>query len=514
MMKKVVVIGAGLGGLSAAIRLQKAGYQVTILEQNGKTGGKANEISEGGFRFDTGPSLLTMPFVIEQLFQEAGLDAKNYLEFIQPEVLCRYFYPSGKVIDAFSDLIKFIDELSGKFDLKKEVVESYFDYSKKIYDLTAELFLFNSFREWSTFFNKKAALTLLNLPKIDSFRTMHEANKSFFGDPEALQLFDRYATYNGSNPYLAPATLNIIQHVEYGIGGYTLKGGIYSLSKALTEVALKSGVKIATNRQVDEIVLAKNDVQGVCCRGKVIDDPNRVVGVRCGEELFETDIVVSNSDVTNTYKKLLNDSQVRPAKKYYKREPSSSALVFYWGVKGNFPELKMHNILFSDDYKKEFDEIFISGKAPEDPTVYIYISSKVNEDDAPEGFENWFVMINMPPATSNDYYSIDSIKKSIISKIKNMLHIDLNENIVFERVLTPEMIEEKTSSVYGSLYGISSNNKYAAFLRQDNRSREYAGLYFCGGSAHPGGGIPLVILSGKIVSELVAKYETREMVIG
>ena len=506
-MKRVVVVGAGLGGLSAAIRLQKAGHQVTILEQNKKAGGKANEIAESGFRFDTGPSLLTMPFVIEQLFQEAELDANDYLEFIQPDVLCRYFYPSGKVIDAFSDLDRFISELTEKFDLKREVVESYFDYSKRIYDLTAELFLFNSFREWTTFFNKKAALTLLNLPKIDSFRTMHQANASFFSNPETVQLFDRYATYNGSNPYLAPATLNIIQHVEYGIGGYTLKGGIYSLSKALTQVALKSGVKIETNRAVDEIVLAKNDVKGVCCRGKVIDDPNRVVGVRCGDEVFEADIVVSNSDVTNTYKKLLNDSQVRPARKYYKTEPSSSALVFYWGVKGEHAELKMHNILFSEDYKKEFDEIFESGKAPEDPTVYIYISSRVNEDDAPEGFENWFVMINMPPATSKDYYDINSIKESIINKIKKMLKIDLNEQIVFERVLTPEMIEEKTSSVYGSLYGISSNNKYAAFLRQDNKSKEYSGLYFCGGSAHPGGGIPLVILSGKIVSELVAKYE-------
>jgi phytoene dehydrogenase-like protein len=167
----------------------------------------------------------------------------------------------------------------------------------------------------------------------------------------------------------------------------------------------------------------------------------------------------------------------------------------------------MHNILFSGDYKKEFDEIFVSQKAPADPTVYIYISSRVNTADAPEGYENWFVMINMPPATSKNYYSIDSIKKSIINKIEKMLHIDLNERIVFERVLTPEMIEEKTSSVYGSLYGISSNNKYAAFLRQDNKSKEYSGLYFCGGSAHPGGGIPLVILSGKIVAELVAKYE-------
>ncbi len=506
-MRKTVVIGAGLGGLSAAIRLAKAGYDVTILEQNSKTGGKANEIRRDGFRFDTGPSLLTMPFVIEQLFDEVGLRAGDYLEFIQPEVLCKYHYPSGKIVNAWADLEKFKSELVEKFAEDPGKVKDYFNYSKTIYDLTAELFLFNSFREWSTFFNKKAAATLLNLPKIDSFRTMHRANASFFKHPEAVQLFDRYATYNGSNPYKAPATLNIIQHVEYGIGGYTLKGGIYALSKALTDVALQLGVRIETGVKVDEIVLESNKVIGARCREKCIPNENRVVGVRCGGRIIEADIVISNSDVTNTYRQLLNDSQVKPAKKYYKTEPSSSALVFYWGVRGENPALETHNILFSKDYPTEFDEIFNKGKAPDDPTVYIYISSKLNKFDAPAGHENWFVMINMPPSREEGEVDVQSIKRNILNKIKSVLGVDIRDKMVFEDILTPSLIEERTSSVYGSLYGISSNNKYAAFLRQDNRSAEYPGLYFCGGSAHPGGGIPLVILSGKITADLIKKIE-------
>lgn len=506
-MRKTVVIGAGLGGLSAAIRLAKAGHDVTILEQNSKTGGKANEIRRDGFRFDTGPSLLTMPFVIEQLFDEVGLNVRDHLEFIQPEVLCKYHCPSGKIVNAWADLGKFKAELAEKFGEDPGKVDEYFNYSRTIYDLTADLFLFNSFREWSTFFNKKAAATLLNLPKIDSFRTMHKANASFFKHPEAVQLFDRYATYNGSNPYKAPATLNIIQHVEYGIGGYTLKGGIYALSKALTDVAQQLGVKIETGVKVDEIVLESNKVIGARCREKCIPNENRVVGVRCGGRIIEADTVISNSDVTYTYRNLLNDSQVKPAKKYYKTEPSSSALVFYWGVKGDHPQLETHNILFSKDYPTEFDEIFNKGKAPEDPTVYIYISSKVNRGDTPSGHENWFVMINMPPAINADEVDVKTIKQNILDKIKAVLGIDLSDKIVFEDVLTPALIEERTSSVYGSLYGISSNNKYAAFLRQDNRSAQYPGLYFCGGSAHPGGGIPLVILSGKITADLIKKYE-------
>ncbi len=506
-MKKIVVIGAGLGGLSASIRLAKAGNDVTILEQNPKTGGKANEIRRDGFRFDTGPSLLTMPFVIEQLFEEAGLNAADHLEFIQPVVLCKYFYPSGNIINAWADLEKFKAELVEKFGEHPRKVDDYFKYSKTIYDLTAELFLFNSFREWSTFFNKKAAATLLNLPKIDSFRTMHQANASFFKNHEAVQLFDRYATYNGSNPFKAPATLNIIQYVEYGIGGYTLRGGIYALSKALTNVALNLGVKIETGVKVDEIVLESNKVIGARCREKCIPNENRVAGVRADGRIIEADIVISNSDVTYTYRNLLNDSQVKPAKKYYKTEPSSSALVFYWGVKGEYPQLETHNILFSKDYAVEFNEIFNQAKAPEDPTVYIYISSKINRDDAPTGHENWFVMINMPPARGEGEVDVQTFKRNILNKIKAVLGVDISDKIVFEDILTPALIEDRTSSVYGSLYGISSNNKYAAFLRQDNCSAEYPGLYFCGGSAHPGGGIPLVILSGKITAGLIKKYE-------
>ena len=166
----------------------------------------------------------------------------------------------------------------------------------------------------------------------------------------------------------------------------------------------------------------------------------------------------------------------------------------------------MHNVIFSEDYKKEFTEIFDDGKVPNDPTIYIYISSKYNPTDAVENGENWFVMINMPPGKEKSELDIESVKKKIIEKVKKTLNIDLNKKIIFEKILTPQMIEEKTSSVFGSLYGISSNNRFAAFLRQDNRSKEYNGLYFCGGSAHPGGGIPLVILSGKIVSDLISKY--------
>ncbi|MBX2975755.1 MAG: phytoene desaturase [Ignavibacteriaceae bacterium] len=490
MSRKIGVIGGGFGGLSAAIRLAKLGFNVDLFEQNETVGGKANSISLDGFRFDTGPSLLTMPFVLNELFDFVDEEINDYIQLQSLDILCKYFYSDGLTVNAYSDRGKLINEFSTKFGESEKLIEKYLNYSKQIYDLTAELFLFKSFSEISTFLNLSALKTLLQINKLDTFRTMHVANESFFNNKKAIQLFDRYATYNGSNPYLAPATLNIIQHVEYNLGAFIAKKGIYSISLALESIAKNVGVNIYKSSKVEQILHEKK----------------RVDGLVINENVKKYHAIISNSDVNNTYKNLLGDNSSKSAIKYSKLQPSSSAIVFYWGVKGNYDNLEIHNILFSDDYQNEFDEIFTKKSIPSDPTIYIYVSSKFNSEDAPPNSENWFVMINAPFNSGQEWkIEIEKLREIIIRKIERQLGISLRENIVCESILNPLKIESKTSSMYGSLYGISSNNKYAAFLRQRNRSKEYKGLYFCGGSAHPGGGIPLVLLSGKITAELVEK---------
>jgi len=495
--KKIAIIGAGFGGLAAAARLSSTGAEVHIFEQNDNPGGKANEFRGDGFRFDTGPSLLTMPFVIEELFSSLGKNLHDYIDVIPLSNLCKYFYPDGTIINAWSDPGKFASEIEKTTIDNSKKIKDYLKYSQKIYDLTAELFLEKSFQEWDTFFNKTAFKAFFQLHKIDSMRTMHNANESFFTDPKTVQLFDRYATYNGSNPFKAPATLNIIQHVEYNLGGFTIKGGIFKLSQALYQLNLEMGTRFHFGSKIKKIITAGNSVKGILRE------------LRTGEEIEENfDVIVSNADVKNTYKKLLEDSTTSSAKKYNKLEPSSSALVFYLGVEGKYPQLNMHNIIFSENYKKEFKQLFEENICPDDPTVYIYISSKLNEQDAPGGNENWFVMVNAPYDSGQDWVTeIENTRKAVLDKIEKVLGINLREKIKIERMLTPPMIEEITGSAGGSLYGISSNDKTAAFMRHQNRSKDYKGLYFCGGSAHPGGGIPLVLLSGKIASDLIKKYE-------
>ncbi len=489
----ISIIGSGLGGLSAAIRLAVAGHNVHIYEKNSTPGGKARSIRIGGFRFDSGPSLLTMPFVIKELFSSAGENINDHIKINKLDILCKYFYPDGTVLNAYGDVDKFSEEIKNQTTEKKENLLRYLAYCKKIYDLTSDIFLFRDLYSLKTFTNVKALKTLFMAGSIDPFRTMNKANRSFFTDERIIQLFNRYATYNGSDPYHCPATLNIISHVEYTLGGYYVSGGMIKLTDALYDLAEKKGVKFHFNSPVDEIVIEGNTVKGIKVKG----------------EFKESEKVISNADVYNTYNKLVKGRKSKAAKKYTALEPSSSALVFYWGVRINSENLEAHNILFSGDYKKEFEELFQKKVLPEDPTIYIYISKKFSPGDAPEGEENWFVMINAP--NGNYEFGIrnyELIKKTIINKIEKLTGYEISDRIVCEKVMTPRDIEDQTGSFGGSIYGISSNNRKAAFLRQPNRSKHYMGLYFCGGSAHPGGGIPLVLLSGKLCAEAIEKSES------
>lgn len=488
MKKKICVIGAGLGGLSAAIRLANKGFEVDLYEQNSAPGGKAGEINERGYRFDTGPSLLTMPQVIKDLFSECGETIEDYLSINRLELICKYFYPDGSIINAYSDQDKFGKEIDEKTSDNSASLNKYLTYCKTIYELAGDLFLTKDPTSISTYLNSKALKTLMNVGKIDPFRTINKANESFFKDQRLVQLFNRYATYNGSNPYLAPATLNIIPHVEYNQGSFIPVGGIYSISKALNKLAEKKGVNTFLNQKVDEIILENKEVKAIKVNDKII----------------KYDKIISNVDVNFTFKNLIKNFESRESRRYEKKLPSFSGLVFYWGIKKEFPELETHNILFSKDYRKEFDDLFNNKTIHNDPTVYIYISSKLNKGDAPTGKENWFVMVNAPHIQNQNWESeIKSARKNVVKKINNFLNTDIESLIEFEKIMSPVDIQNRTGSYLGSIYGISSNDKFAAFMRQSNKSKTVKNLYFCGGSAHPGGGIPLVILSGKIVSDII-----------
>lgn len=486
--QKAFIIGAGIAGIATAIRLAVKGYAVEVFEANSYPGGKLTEFEKDGYRFDAGPSLFTMPQYVDELFDLAGKNPKDYFNYQKLDVVCQYFYEDGTQLTAYADVEKFATEINQKTGEAEASVKKHIANSGSIYNITNHVFLERSLHQLKTFLRWDTVRSILRLPQIDAMRTMHKANKSFFKDESLVQLFDRYATYNGSNPYTAPATLNVIPHLEQHFGAYFPEGGMHSITTTLIDLATSLGVKFNYNSPVDELVL----------------EGDKVIGIKVNGDLIESDLVISNMDVWFTYKKLLKAHPNLHPQKILQQERSSSALIFYWGIKKQFATLDLHNIFFSADYKAEFDHIWKEQDIYHDPTVYLNISSKMKTDDAPEGHENWFTMINVPGNTGQDWDKlVDDARKNIIAKLSRLLGEDISRLITTESILDPRSIESKTSSYQGSLYGTSSNNRFAAFLRHANKSSKIKGLYFCGGSVHPGGGIPLCLLSAKIVSEWI-----------
>lgn len=483
---KAIIIGAGIAGLASAVRLRLLGYQVDVFESATGPGGKLSEIREQGFRWDAGPSLFTMPQLVEELFELAGLPPVDHFEYSRLPVVTNYFYEDGTRIAAHHTAEEFAEEIYQKTGEPKDRVFRQLAESEELYKITNHVFLERSLHKLSTYFRKDTLISALQIHKLKAFSSMHGANQKRFDDPRVVQLFDRYATYNGSDPYQAPATLNIIPHLEFGLGAYFPSGGMYAITQAIYSLGQQLGVRYHFGAKVD----------------RILHHDGKAIGVEVESQQHSSDIVVTNADVVPTYRNLLPD--LPPPEKTLSQPRSSSALIFYWGLTAEFPELDVHNIFFSADYEEEFQQIWKEQDAGSDPTVYINITSKMNQGDAPEGGENWFVMINVPANVGQDWDKIiEESRERIILKLERMLGKKVRDHITVERLLDPRTIESKTSSYQGALYGSSSNNPFAAFLRHPNFTKRLKGLYFCGGSVHPGGGIPLSLLSAKIMTACI-----------
>ena len=488
MIMKIGIIGAGIAGIAASIRLAVQGHEVTVFEANAYPGGKLSETHLQGYRFDAGPSLFTMPQYVEELFELAEKPIEDYFQYEQLPVVCKYFWEDGVQLNAHADVWKFAAEVKEKLGVSEKVVIRAFADSRYKYAATASTFLHKSLHKKATWLTRDVLKAVFKIPRLDIFRTMNRVNEKRLKEAHLVQLFNRYATYNGSSPYKAPGLLNIIPHFEHGIGAFYPKDGMVSITNSLFKLAQDLNVRFQMETKVDEIIVSEK----------------RVTGIKVGEWQHNFDIVVSNMDMFFTYKKLLHNQKA--PEKILRQAKSTSALIFYWGIKEKFPELDVHNIFFSENYKTEFEYLTDRKEVYKDPTVYINITQKYKPDDAPEGCENWFTMINTPHNVAQDWDEIiKQARENIITKISRILNRDIRSLIVCEQILDPRLIEERTASHLGALYGTSSDNRMAAFLRHPNFSKTIKGLYFCGGSVHPGGGIPLCLLSAKIMTELITQ---------
>jgi phytoene desaturase len=486
--EKAIVIGAGIAGIATAIRLAVQGFAVEVHEKNEVPGGKMYFIEREGYCFDAGPSLFTQPTNLEELFELAGEDISAYFSYQSVPIACRYFFEDGKVVNAHTHQEAFAAEMQRVLGEPEANVLRYLRDSGEVYNNVGSIFLNHSLHRVSTWMHPRVlkALGTVKLPYL--FNTLNRFNEKRFKTPEAVQIFNRFATYNGSNPYQAPGMLSLIPHLEQNQGTFYPQGGMISIPKALVALAEKKGVRFILSSKVNSITV----------------DNGRVTGIVANGIFVPASLVVSNVDAYYTYKHLLeSDAGVR---KVLRNERSSSALIFYWGIDREFPSLHLHNIFFSKQYREEFEHIFRHRKFFHDPTIYVNITAKMESGQTPAGCENWFVMVNAPAKADADWDTeVARVRQAVLEKLSRILGVEVSKHIVVEEVLTPEGIQTRTDSYLGSLYGTSSNSKWAAFLRHANFSSTVGGLYFTGGSVHPGGGIPLCLKSAAIVSELISK---------
>lgn len=485
----VVVIGAGIGGLSAAIRLAAAGLSVSVLEKNPATGGKMGRVERDGFRWDTGPSVITMRHVLEELFHVAGRRLEDYLTLQQVDPLTRYFYRDGVVFDATNDLSQMLRRIDGLEPRDVEGYLAFLAYAARIHRVTGPVFIYDEPPQPPSFLR----VPVREWPAADPFRSMDRSVRRFVRSPHLRQLLNRFATYVGGSPYLAPATLNVIAHVELSGGVWYPLGGVYAIAEALTQLAAELGVHIVNDCPVT----------GIRVEGR------RITGVEtAGGGFMPASAVVANVDVMTVHERMLPATPAveRRIRTLRSAEPSCSGFVLLLGVRSSpdDPPLAHHNIFFSSDYPREFHEIFREGHPPSDPTVYVAITSRTDPGHAPAGMENWFVLVNAPAVDERYDWGRESADyRDVVLRTLAEFGIDLSGRIVSELMMTPPDLAQATGAWRGALYGRSANSRWAAFRRPPNRSPDFSGLYFAGGTTHPGGGVPMVTLSGGVAARML-----------
>ncbi|MCS7062437.1 MAG: phytoene desaturase family protein [Methylacidiphilales bacterium] len=475
MSQRVLIIGAGIGGLATAIRLAHAGYTVEIWEKNQTPGGKAQEFRHLNFRWDIGPSLITMPHLLRDLFALCGRPLERYLDLIRLNQICRYFWSDGHQIDENAQFFK------------DPQVTKFLNYARALYELAEPTFLRHPPDRWIQRIQWHDFILLRHLPKICNLQTLAEKVNSFFQDPHLRQLFHRYATYNGSSPFRAPAAFNIIPYVEYRFGAWYPKGGVARIPQALAQLAKELGVSIHYGRHVARFQ-----------NGEIISyEGHRIT----------PEIIVANTDVIQAHRTWLRPYTSKAQQMdIASKELSCSAYILLLAVEGQEERLEHHNIFFSDNYEQEFDEIFNQKCLPTDPTIYLSITARTDPQDAPPHHDNYFILINAPSTAALYSFpkTLDEYDAAIIDRLEHTFNItSLSKRIQFRHRITPLDISIRDSTYLGSLYGWASHSIITSLWRPPIQASNPRNLFFVGGTTHPGGGIPMVILSAQMVAERI-----------
>ncbi len=481
-----MIIGAGLGGLASAIRLAYRGYQVTILEKEQTVGGKLQRVVSDGYRFDLGPSTITMKHVFESVFEDSGRRMEDYLEFYHLPMGTRNFFEDGSVVDFCPDVDKVEQQIANYSTEDAKQYRAFLKDSAKLYYIANDQFLNKLLYDWKAKLNPKLLVSFLKVKPMTNFDKWLQ---SYFKHPNTLAMFGRYATYVGSSPYQAPATFGMMAHLEGNQGVYGVKGGTYSIVEAFQKLAEELGVTVQLNTKVERILVKDR----------------RAVGVETNLGTYDADEIIANADALTVREKLLSNDR-----KLDRVEPSLSGFALLLGVESKYDQLTHHNVFFPQHYKAEFDAIFTYKKMPENPTIYICNSGFTDKTAAGQMTSNLFVLVNAPVVSENTDWTKNKeiVTEKIIAKLEAKGLTGLNKHLTYKCTMTPEDIEQRTGAYKGSIYGMSSNSFKQAFFKIPNKDNQIKHLWYVGGSSHPGGGTPIVTLSGMLVADKIHKINT------
>ncbi len=486
-MKRAVIIGGGLGGLAASLRLAARGWQVTVCEQSATFGGKMNTWSERGFRFDTGPSLITMPWVFEELFEVAGSSMRDHVELVRIDPLSDYIFADRTRFTCSASMPAWLETVRRLEPRDVEGFLKFMEMGARLYEVSKETFLRRRPLDRP---DSRSFAAMRHMPLRYGWGNYHRTVEAHFKSPHLRQLFDRYPTYVGSSPYKSPATLAVIPFIEFAFGGWYVAGGLYRIVESLTQLAARAGVTLLPGTEVESISHRDRKVVGV--------------RIKSGPRLL-ADAVVMNGDASRTARLLGEKSS--PAG-LAPNERSMSGLVFLLGVGRTLEKLPHHSIYFSADYAREFSELFDERRFPEDPTVYVSAPSRTDRSVVPGEGETLFVMANAP--ANDDEWNEERVleaRRRVFARLARGGFPEIESEVVVSDVWTPQRIGARYGMPGGAIYGTHSHGWKRAFLRPPNKDARYEGLYYVGGSTHPGGGMPTVLLSSMITSELIERYE-------
>ena len=477
-MARVVIIGGGVGGLTAAVRLASSGHRVTVLERNEVLGGKLAVREREGFSFDTGPSLVTLPGLFDELFSAAGERTADHLDLRRLDPQFRYGWPDGSTLTVPDGAAAAEAAFEAFAPGAGAARRAFAARARRIWDISERTFLAGPMTNPLDLVRRMRSPR--DLTGIDPFPSLARRARQTFDDERLAQWAGRYATYSGSSPFAAPATLACIVHVEAAFGAWYPMGGLGALADAIVGLAARCGAELRTGTEAVAIRTSGDEVAGVeLADGTVVP----------------ADIVVADVDAEHLYRDLHRDpKRLRRAQAAGR---STSGFVVLAGVQGATPGLAHHNVWFGPDERREFGQL-AAGRVADEPTVYACVSSVTDSTQAPPGHENWFLLVNTPadPACVPSDYAAVVLRRLVDHGV------DLRERLVFTETIGPAELEARYRAPGGAIYGTSSNGRRAAFARPANRG-PVRGLYLVGGSSHPGGGLPLVTISARIVAGMI-----------